>query len=77
MNEQIVFWINPKPGGGGPYVPTAHESACHFSQDHDRVLKLLDFSKNDIKLRVKELLIAYLEWLSWKWTEFDKNFQSF
>ena len=30
--------FNPKEGGGGSYVPTAQEIACHFSQDHARVL---------------------------------------
>ena len=30
--------LNPKEGGGGSYVPTAQEIACHFSQDHARVL---------------------------------------
>ena len=47
--------LNPKEGGGGgSYVPTAQEIACHFSQDHARVLKLLDFFKNDVWPRVKE-----------------------
>ena len=39
---------------GGSYVPAAQEIACHISQDHARVLKLLDFFKNDVGLRVKE-----------------------
>ena len=39
---------------GGSYVPAAQEIACHFLQDHARVLKLLDFFKNDVKPRVKE-----------------------
>ena len=47
------YIINPKPGGGS-YVPTAQEIACHFSQDHTRVLKLLDFFKNDVHPRVKD-----------------------
>ena len=46
--------INPKEGGGGSYVPAAQEIACHFSQDHARILKLLDFFKNDVGQRVKE-----------------------
>ena len=29
-------------------MPTAQEITCHFSQDHARVLKLLDFFKNDV-----------------------------
>ena len=39
---------------GGSYVPTAQDIACHFSQDHARVLTLLDFFKNDVGHRVKE-----------------------
>ena len=45
--------INPKLDRGS-YVPTDQEIACHFSQDHAKVLKLLDFFKNDVKPRVKE-----------------------
>ena len=56
---QILFkmkflLVNPKPGGGS-YVPVAQKITCHFSQDHARVLKLLDFFKNDVEPRVKEL----------------------
>ena len=39
---------------GGSYVPAAQEIACHFSQDHARILTLLDFFKNDVGPRVKE-----------------------
>ena len=39
---------------GGSYVPAAQEITCHFLQDHARVLKLLDFFKNDVGPRVKE-----------------------
>ena len=46
--------VNPKEGGGGSYVPAAQEIACHFLQDHARILKLLDFFKNDVGQRVKE-----------------------
>jgi hypothetical protein len=36
--------LNPKEGGGGgPNVPTGQEIACHFSQDHAMVTKILDF----------------------------------
>ena len=38
-------------------MPTAQEIACHFSQDHARVLKLLDFFKKDVELRVKEHIL--------------------
>ena len=45
--------FNPKPGGGS-YVPTAQEIACNFSQDHARILRLLDFFKNDFGPRAIE-----------------------
>ena len=36
--------ITPKGwGGGGLKVPTGQEIVCHFSQDHARVTKILDF----------------------------------
>ena len=37
---------------GGSHVPAAQEIACLFSQDHARILKLLDFFKNDVGPRV-------------------------
>ena len=61
IDSQLHFFIKKtnqhltlKKAGGGSYVPTAQEIACHFSQDHARVLKLLDFFKNDVGPRVKE-----------------------
>ena len=50
---KLIYALTLKKAGGS-YVPTAQEIACHFSQDHARVLKLLDFFKNDVGLRVKE-----------------------
>ena len=41
-------------GEGGSYVPAAQMIASHFSQEHATVLKLLDFFKNNVGLRVKE-----------------------
>jgi hypothetical protein len=35
-------WVNQKGGVGGPKVP-AGQIACHFSQDHAMVTKILDF----------------------------------
>ena len=35
--------FNPKGCGGGHKVPTGQEIVCHFSQDHARVTKILDF----------------------------------
>ena len=35
--------FNPKGGGGGPKVPAGQKIACHFSQDHAMVTKILDF----------------------------------
>ena len=49
-----------KKAGGGSYVPAAQEIACHFLQDHARVLTLLNFFKNDVRPRVKESFWAYL-----------------
>ena len=54
MAKNLTADLNPKPGEGGSYVPMAQKIACHFSQDHARVLTLLDFFKNDVGPRVKE-----------------------
>ena len=43
-----------KKAGGGAYVLTAQEIVCHFSQDHARIVRFLDFFKNDVEPRVKE-----------------------
>ena len=45
INQQShgILWLNPKGGGGGPKVPAGQEIACHFSQDHAMVTKILDF----------------------------------
>ena len=69
--------INPKGGRGG--VESRHSSGDRlpFLQEPPRDLKILDFFKNDIKPRIKESFWAYLEWLSRKQTEFDKNLQIF
>ena len=34
-------------------MPAAQKIACHFWQDHTRILKHLDFFKNDVGPRVK------------------------
>ena len=39
----FTILFNPKGGGGGPKVPAGQEIACHFSQDHAMVTKILDF----------------------------------
>ena len=52
VHNSLLF--NPKEGGGGSYVPAAQEIAYLFLQDHATVLKLLEFFKNDVGLRVKE-----------------------
>ena len=61
--------------GGNP--PFCQEIGCHFSQEQPRVLKILDFFKNDVGLMVKESFEAYFENLSKKRTKFDKNLQIF
>ena len=45
--------INPKKGGGGWNPPYAQEIGCHFSRNDPNVLKLPDFFKNDVGLKVK------------------------
>ena len=37
-------------------MPAAQEIACHFSQDHARVLTLLDFFKIDEKSHIEHIL---------------------
>ena len=54
IDLSIYSTLTLKKAGGGSYVPTAQEIACHFSQDHARVLTLPDFFKNDVGPRVKE-----------------------
>jgi len=63
--------------GGGLNQDIRQEIGCHFSQKPPRDLKILDFLKNDVGLRVKESFWAYLDWLSRKRTEFDKNLHIF
>ena len=48
-----------KAGGGNPSF--RREIGCHISQEPPKVLKILDFFKNDVKLRVKESLNDCLE----------------
>ena len=45
MHFKSIKNINPKrPGGGGGLrQPIGQEIACHFSQDHAMVTKILDF----------------------------------
>ena len=55
--DDLVFLTLNQAGGGegwGSYMPMAQEIACHFSQDHARVLTLPDFFKNDVWPRVKK-----------------------
>ena len=40
---QYQSHFDPKGGKGGSYEPAAQKIACHFLQDHVRVLKLLNF----------------------------------
>ena len=53
--------LNPNKGGGGWNPPYAQEIGCHFSRNDPNVLKLPDFFKNDVGLKVKESFWAYLE----------------
>ena len=42
-NRPTVIYLTLKDAGGGLKVPTGQEIVCHFSQDHARVTKILDF----------------------------------
>ena len=77
LTLHMFFWPLTLKKAGGSYVSAAQDIACHFSQNHSRIQKLFDFFKNDVGPRVKESFWAYLDWLSRKWTEFDKNLQIF
>ena len=70
-----IWPVNNAGGGWNP--PYAQEIGCHFSKNDPNGLKLPDFFKNDVGPKVKESFWAYLERLSRKWTEFDKNFRKF
>ena len=44
MSLLLVYGLTLKdPGGGGRILPIGQEIACHFSQDHTMVTKILDF----------------------------------
>ena len=50
LDQQSPALFNPKVpkrcgggGGGGGILPIGQEMACHFSQDHAMVIKILDF----------------------------------
>ena len=82
MFQKIQKIFNPKLGwlGGGEGVLWAHsEIARQFLQDYFRLLELLDFFKfsNDVGTRVKESFWDYLDWLSRKRTQFNKNLHIF
>ena len=45
----------------GDDTPAAQEIGYHFSGNYPNVLKLPEFFKNDVRLKVKESFWAYLE----------------
>ena len=47
--------------GGGLKVPTGQEIACHFSQNHTVVTKLLDFIHKHLILKVVKSFFHYLD----------------
>ena len=50
-----------KEAGGGPKVPAGQEIACHFSQDHTMVTKILDFIHKHPNLKVVKSFFHYLD----------------
>ena len=66
--------LSLKDAGGGVDTIAAQENGCHYSGNDPNVLKLPDFFKCDVEPNV---VWTYLDWLSRKWTEFDKNLQIF
>ena len=74
----FIFWfLTLIRVGGWINQDIRWEIGCHFSQEPPRDIKILDFFKNDVGPSAEESFWAYLEWLSRKWTEFDKNLQIF
>ena len=58
----LSMCVNPKGcGGGGAKVPTGQEIACHFSQDHTVVTKILDFIHKHLNLKVVKSFFHYLD----------------
>ena len=47
--------------GGGLKVPAGQEIACHFSQDHTVITKLLDFIHKHPNLKVVKSFFHYLD----------------
>ena len=60
-------------GGGGAKVPTGQEIACHFSQDHTVVTKILDFIHKHLNLKVVKSFFHYLDRFFRNLAETDKK----
>ena len=59
--DSVVLIVNPKGGGGGLKVPAGQEIACHFSQDHTVVTKILDFIHKHPNQKVVKSFFHYLD----------------
>ena len=55
----VLGHFNPKGGGGGLKVPAGQEIACHFSQDHTVVTKILDFIHKHLNYKVLKSFFDY------------------
>ena len=62
---------------GGPKVLTGQEIACHFSQDHTVVTKILDFIHKHPNLKVVESFFHYLDRFFRNLAKTDEKLQFF
>ena len=61
------------PGGGGWNPPIGQEIACHFSQDHAMVTKILDIIHKHPKYQLVKSFFYYLDRFSRNLAETDKT----
>ena len=71
------FFFNPKGGGGGLKVPAGQEIACHFSQDHTVVTKILDFIHKHLNYKVLKSFFDYPDRFFKNLAETDEKLQFF
>ena len=73
ISDIILNCLTLKDAGGGAKVPTGQEIACHFSQDHTVVTKVLDFIRKHPNLKVVKSFFYYLDKFFRNLAETDKN----